>query len=207
MFCYKCGAQISDNSTFCANCGTALQANGNPQPNNNPYAPAYQQQPVSYQQPMNYQQPVNPELTMNWYKFLIYFALWLGALLNLINGFQMVTGGQYGYEKELVYHYFGGLQALDVIVGLCTLAMAGLGVYTALRLIGYYKNGPKLLTYLYAGVIIVNVVYFAGLNIVVPEVVEMLDMSTLIIQIAVSAVMVFVNKAYFAKRTKFFTKG
>ena len=197
MLCPYCGKDVQENTAFCIYCGNPLNA-----------APPYPQQPTPPYQP---NAPMYPQpdyyLPMKWYKFLIYFALWLGALLNLINGFQMVTGGQYGYEKELVYHYFGGLQALDVIVGLCTLAMAGLGVYTALRLIGYYKNGPKLLTYLYAGVIIVNVVYFAGLNIVVPEVVEMLDMSTLIIQIAVSAVMVFVNKAYFAKRTKFFTKG
>ena len=207
MFCYKCGAQISENSTFCANCGTALQANGNPQPNNNPYAPAYQQQPVSYQQPMNYQQPVNPELTMKWYKFLIYFALWAGALFNGIGGFTTMTGANYGYEKDLVYRYFEGLQVLDVIMGLCLIAVAALGIYTRQRLAGYFKNGPQMVTYLYAANAILSIIYIIGLNIVVPEVVEMLDMSSTIVGIVTSAVMVFVNKAYFAKRTKFFTKG
>jgi hypothetical protein len=204
MFCYKCGAQISDNSTFCANCGAALQANGNPQPNNNPYAPAYQQQPVSYQQPMNYQQPVNPELTMSWYKFLIYFALWLGALLNLINGFQMVTGGQYGYEKELVYHYFGGLQALDVIVGLCTLARAGLGVYTALRLIGYYKNGPKMLSNLYLAVVAVQLIYIIGIYIIFEDAAEAIDFGGAYTNIAIGCVMMGVNASYFKKRAHLF---
>ena len=73
-FCEKCGAQIPENSTFCAACGAPVAAQAQPAqtpeqpvaqpqaPEQQPQPPVYPQQPV-YQQPV-YQQPVYPQQPM-----------------------------------------------------------------------------------------------------------------------------------------------
>lgn len=55
MFCNNCGQQISDNATFCPNCGTATV----PQP---------QQAPVQYQQ-NQYQQDQQDQYQQNQYQY------------------------------------------------------------------------------------------------------------------------------------------
>ena len=134
MFCPKCGAQISDGVTFCAYCGTPVQPT-TAQPSN-PQAPAapYNQYPGSNQYPVNQQYPMNNQYVpgnqypMKWYKFLIYFALFAGAVLNAISGIQMLTGAHYGGVADYVYAIFDGLQIVDVLMGLATLALAGFGI-------------------------------------------------------------------------------
>ena len=96
MFCRYCGAEISENAKFCVSCGRPVEA-----------------QPVqaTYVGDDGLVQPV-PK--MKWYKFLIYFSLWAGALLNIGNGLMALQGMQYetGSEvtAELVYAMFDGLK-------------------------------------------------------------------------------------------------
>ena len=113
MFCRNCGAQIQDGSVNCPYCGAQQY---NQQPYQQPYQQNYQQPyQQNYQQP--YQQPyqqsgIQNTLPMNWHKFLVYFGLWAGAVLNLINGFLLLTGSHYGDEKELVYYFFPKLKKM-----------------------------------------------------------------------------------------------
>ena len=131
MFCNNCGAQIPDGSPFCPSCGAqqAQQAQQQayqqqPQGYQQPYQQqgyqqqAYQQpyqqqayQQQGYQQPYGqqaYQQPYGqqiPQQGMKWHKFLVYFALWANAILNVIMGILSLTGAKYGAYKDLVYDY------------------------------------------------------------------------------------------------------
>ena len=188
MFCSNCGAQINDGAAFCSNCGASIGATPNAAPYDLQPAPT----PVAAQ-------------PMKWFKFLIYFALFAGAALNALSGFRFLTGSLYGDEKELVYLIFSDLKTLDMIIGIGTLALAALGIFTRVRLAGYYKNGPKLLSLTYLGGAIVNVIYIIGVYVVLPEMVtELIDMSSAISSIVTSVAMIFVNKSYFAKRASLF---
>jgi hypothetical protein len=64
-------------------------------------------------------------LGMAWYKFLIYFALIAGAVLNIIASLSYISGGIYfvgtngRVSAEEVYDYYGiGLQVVDVLYGI-----------------------------------------------------------------------------------------
>lgn len=93
---------------------------------------------------------------------------------------------------------------LDILIGIAMIALAGLGIYTRFRLAGYHKNGPQMLTYTYLGALIVNIAYVIGLFVVVPEIAELIDMTSTITSCAVSVAMIFVNKEYFRKRADLF---
>lgn len=220
MFCKACGAQLSDQATFCPNCGAAQQpAQVQPTYQQPVQQPVYQQpvqqsgypqQPI-YQQSV-YGQPLNtqPPLGMKWFKFLIYFSLFAGAVLNLIGGLQYLTGAHYGGTADLVYQHITALKALDVAMALATLILAGFGVYVRFRLAGYHANGPKLLNILYIAAPAISLAYLFAANGIVEnsiigETVNLLEGSGSVwTNVVVSIVMVFVNTGYFKKRAHLF---
>ncbi len=189
MFCSNCGKQIDDNAQFCSFCGATTQPNTQ----------------NTYTQPTPASLGVNTQFSMKWYKFLIYFGLFAGAVVNLINGFMIVTGSHYEGYSDLVYEVFDGLQALDVIVGLALIALAAFGVYTRFRLSGFCSNGPQMLLYVYIGAAVINLIYIIGAFSILPEMVtESLDVSTYVASTVISIVMVFANKKYFDIRKELF---
>jgi len=204
MFCPNCGTNLPDNATFCSNCGAQINNNNAPQQS---YQPP--QQPYQPYQP--YQPPYSPyntmgnEMPMKWYKFLIYFSLFAGAVLNVISGIMILTGAHYDGAKDYVYAFFGGLQGLDMFIGVASLAMAALQVYTRFRLSGFCKNGPMLLSVVYIVGVAINLIYLIGIISILPgSVVENINMTTYITQLITSGVMVFVNYTYFNKRKHLF---
>jgi len=231
MFCAKCGSANDDSALFCSRCGASLtpasQPEQNPryftqqpsyqptytstppqQPNYQPQQPNYQPQQPNYQ-PSYAQIPPQPEtLGMGWFKFLIYFALFAGAVLNALTAISMLTGSMYGESKDLVYLFYKDLKTVDTIVGVATLALAVLGIYARFRLSGFHTNGPKMLTYTYALSAVIGIVYFIGIYSVLPEeVMALVDTSQMLSSTVVSFVMIFVNKAYFNKRKHLFVNS
>lgn len=195
MFCTKCGSEISEGSAFCPVCGTNLAQ----QPNNGQFNGAqanYNQQPIGNQN----------QLGMAWYKFLIYFALFAGAVLNVVSAFIYFSGSQYGgeYQTQLVYAFFDGLQGLDMFMGILVLGAAVLGIVTRFSLSGYKKNAPKLVTALYSYSIVANVIYLIALSAVLGVSFEQIEVGNFVTQIAVSVLMVCLNTVYFKKRAHLF---
>lgn len=191
MFCAKCGTQIPDDAGFCTSCG-------------NPVA-AQPVQETAYQQP---EQPLQPALPMKWFKFLIYFALWAGALLNIVlNGVVMLNGLHYGDAEtaKLVYAMFEDLKGLDTLCGVLAIVMGVFSIYTRFQLAGFKKKGPMLLAFVYAGAIVFNLIYIIGCNSILPEyVLSEMDYTSFYSNTVTSAVMIFVNMAYFKKRAHLF---
>lgn len=187
MFCPKCGSQMGDYDSFCPVCGAS---NGAAAPTGNV---AGSNAPSSL-------------LPMNWYKFLIYFGLFAGAVLNAINGIQLLSGSIYDGAAELVYYVFEDLKTVDVLAGLAMLALAGFGIYTRMRLAGYCSNGPQMLTYLYVASAVASLLYIIGVNAALGDYSSYLEMdySSYIVSLVTSAVMVFANKTYFQKRASMF---
>lgn len=224
-FCPNCGTPtgVTQNAnTYQQNAASyqpgaeACQHNVNPyqnsadsyQQNANPYqqnTDAYQQNTATYQQ---YAQDLRaPELSMGWFKFLIYFALFAGAVLNLIQGVNQVTGSVYGAESALVYATFGDLRAVDIIVGVLCISLAVFGIITRFSLAGYKKSAPTMIVILYAGVAAVNIIYMIGVYAVLPSyVMSNLDLSSSISSTGVAVAMTIVNGIYFNKRKHLFVK-
>ena len=201
MFCSNCGANLADGARFCSHCGTTIAVPQQPQD------PQPQYQQPQYQQPQ-YQQPLNQTavLGMNWYKFLIYFGLFAGAVINAINGIMTMTGAQYDGSAKLVYRIIDGLQMLDIIYGIALLAIAALAIYARFRLTGYRKNGPQMLNIVYLAVAVAQLAYIIGLYVVLPErVMDEINISSSIGGVIGSGIMVAINTTYFKKRAHLFT--
>jgi len=210
MFCPNCGANV-EGSAYCPNCGTPMQANA---PEAQPSAPNYQDPNGTY--PPNGAYPQNgaypnynmaPPLSMKWFKFLIFFALFAGAVLNLFSGISLLTGSVYGNDAKLVYGVFKDLKSVDMIFGALMIAMAVFAVFTRFRLSGYYKNGPMMLVAVYAFGLLVNVGYMIAIHSVLPEAVtKEIDISSTISSAVTSAAMIAINFNYFKKRSHLFVK-
>ena len=150
-----------------------------------------------------------PEFPMKWHKFLIYFALWAGALLNVANGMMMLNGMVYGSEKDakLVYALFEDMKSLDMICGVFLIILAVFGIFTRFQLAGFKKNGPMCVTLLYVGVIVFDLAYIIGACSILPEkVVEAMDFTSTGSSIAFSAAMMVYNISYFKQRAHLFVK-
>ncbi|MGN0573915.1 MAG: zinc-ribbon domain-containing protein [Acutalibacteraceae bacterium] len=166
-FCSKCGVQLGDEIQFCHNCGSKVEAPAEtsaPVENVVYNSPIYGQQPPQNQ----YYVPAEPiaQHSMKWYKFLIYFSLFLGAIINLINGLIYMTGGIYYVlsngesSADIVYGFYGGgLKALDVTYGILLIAFAGFGIYTRSRLAKYKSNGPKCICILFVAGAVLTLLY------------------------------------------------
>ncbi len=149
------------------------------------------------------------EPSMNWHKFLIYFALWFGALTAVVNGVQLLTGSQYGTEQEAaqVYAYFDGLKGVDTVFGILLIATAVYLIYTRFQLAGLKQGAPNKLLIAYGLNIVVNIGYMIALNGIVSKANVQLDDRTMVAQIAANVVLILVNRAYYKKRAFLFEGG
>ena len=176
MYCRRCGAEIEEGAQVCAYCG----------------------EPVA-------QESAQREMPMKWYKFLIYFSLFAGAVLNVINGISVLTGLQYDTQEEglaaLVYETFPGLKGVDVFFSLGVIALGVFGLFVRFQLSGFKKNAPVLLTFLYVFTAIINVGYAALASSMTG--LELFD-SYLVGNIIGQILMAVVNYVYFKKRAHLF---
>ena len=175
MFCPKCGCELEDNAKFCSACGENIVA----------------------------ETPATTPATVNmkWYKFLVVCGLYIGAVLNLVNGIQFLTGSVYDGAKDFVYAFFPDLKGLDLFVGIALIALAGLGVYTRFQLAAFKKNAYKFLMGLYIGVVAIDIIYvIAASSIVSSDVIS----SSVVVNIVVAIAMCIVNFIYFKNRKDMF---
>jgi|GEM_PF-1771194 len=167
-----------------------------PQPQYQPPQPQYrapQPQAQQFQDPRQaqFQFPnsyissttVTPELPMKWFKFLIYFSLWLGALANVGSGI-----GIFALLDELPGYF--------AIIAVAQFALAGLGIYARFRLAGFYKDGPSVLNALYLSAAVLSLI----------SAVLAADGTGDFMAFAVNMAMVSCNTTYFKKRAHLFTK-
>ena len=92
-YCSSCGSQLNnENQQFCSNCGAKLCADPaiNEQNTVTSQTPYPQQQVI--QNPIYQAQNMNAAPSMKWFKFLIYFALFAGAVINLAYGITYISG-------------------------------------------------------------------------------------------------------------------
>jgi len=179
MNCTNCGQPINDNAAFCEHCGQPRQE--------------VEQQPVITPPPMK------------WFKFLIYFSLFAGAALNLINGITTILGTQYGEYAELVYATFGSLRTFDIACGIYLILLAIFTIYVRFRLSGFRKNGPKLFMFVYVGIIVFTLIQTFGSMAILPqEAWGDLNFTSVGTNIATNIAYMAINYTYLKKRAHLF---
>ncbi len=227
-FCSSCGTPVDDVPAQQPVAATAQPVNTVPQPvdtvpqpvNAAPQQPYYgtPQQPYNAapQQPY-YGAPQQPgyqfnnqgfvqQLPMNWFKFVIYFQLFANAVLNLIHAVVSLTGAQYGggYMTSLVYSFYGGLKVLDVIYGICLIAIVAIALFSRFRLAAFKKDAITWLMVTYALNVIVPVIYIiVAAGVLGVGVADVLDAST-IGSIVGSIALIICSAIYFGKRKHMF---
>ncbi len=199
MFCSNCGKELPDNIAYCTNCGSKLHNENH----------IHEQARAAWTQqynPVPPVQPVQPE--MKWYKFLISFSLFAGAVLNLISGVLNFAGANYmilGLDPETLYSSYEGLRTLDIGYGLVYLAFVPFALYVRFALAGFKNDAPNMF-YIYniAGAFI-SVSYSLFSSIVMGG-----DISETIGQIvgniAGQILFIALNIIYFNKRKHLFNK-
>lgn len=219
-FCTHCGSQLKDeNQKFCGKCGARLDLgpiSQNQDVTTPPTSflqreetqeltsqPAMQNQ---YYQPGAQAQNENPARPMKWYKFLIYFALFAGGVINLYYGIIYISGMIYNIQgggqayADMVYNTFMGLKGLDVVFGILSILLAGLCVYTRFRLSQYRKDGPLFVYITYAVNGLITIIY----SIVLANITGINQIAKIIVTVVVLAVAIVLNVIYFNKRKDLF---
>ncbi|MBQ9782038.1 MAG: zinc ribbon domain-containing protein [Clostridia bacterium] len=206
MFCKYCGQKLDDDAKFCQSCGAKVEESSK-----TTQTDTFFDDNETSDKVQNNGEPTQvyvPYYPMKWFKFLIYFLLFASAIVNVMSGISQVTGMIY-YDPftettaQAVYEVFPGLQVVDIIVGILSIALGVFAVVVRFALAKFKAIGPKLLTLFYAFSCIINIVYCLLVVLVVPELVGSLTSDT-VTSIITSVIMIFANKTYFTKRQELF---
>ena len=149
---------------------------------------------------------------IKWYKFLIYFSLFIGALSSLVSGIQYLSGRIYltqgltESDIQALYLYYPAHKTLDLIYGLICCSLSGFALFTRSRLAKYHRNGPMCL-YLFTGATAYCASMYTLLSciLVYADVTQFLPQ--IIGQIIGSAIYIWLNCIYFNKRKSLFTNN
>ena len=210
-FCTQCGTKVeNDNQKFCANCGASLINNEtNTAPSEIDSSDAYQNN-NSYTNSSSYlneRPPYSNLLPMRWYKFLIYFGLFAGAVINFVNGIGYLTGEIYNMQTDgevtssFIYSYFKSLQVLDIIYGLILLALAAFGIFIRQQLAHYKKDAPRQLLIMYGIICGIQIVYVIVQMMILNNTAAL---PTMIGTVIGNVVGIALNYIYFKKRAHLF---
>lgn len=178
MFCRNCGRELVENESICPVCGAS--ANGDTATGHSAlfYSLAY---------------------PMKWYKFLIYFALFAGAVANVIGAIGTISGFS---TLSAIYAKYPAAVPVDICAAVISLALAALDLYTRHALVSYKKIAPMLLCISYA-IPAVHTVVAVSIGTVITE--GLISVGTNhVIGIIVNIIMVVANYVYFKKRQDMF---
>ena len=148
-----------------------------------------------------------PDLPMNWYKFLIWIALWVIAASNILSGVQYIGGGSH---TEEMLAQFPILSTVNLFYGVLTLGMGVLALITRFALAGYKKTAPKLTVGLFTYGLVISLGYNAIVLGMTSSTYEPVDLIITGMSVGVSVIfnltLVICNHLYFKKRKRFFNK-
>lgn len=214
MYCRFCGTKIPDNVKFCPECGANLAPVPSAAPEESaPAAPAapeiptpfdptpYDPAPYSADSFASADVAAAPRRGMKWFKFIIYFQLWAGMLVNLVTAGKYFTGAYYEGNAEMVYRFFPALQPLDIVMGVVCLALAVYAVVVQRALAKFRAKGPMMYYLMYIVNTAVTVLYLIIGSIILGQSAFTAEVAGSIIG---SIVMLFVNIPYFNNRKHLF---
>ena len=141
---------------------------------------------------------------MGWHKFLIYFALWAGAVMNIISAVGMFTGTIYEGAADMVYMAYPALHIVDLLYGGLLCALAFWMIYTRFALAKFRKPAPRMLNLVY--IFAVSLSWFYSLTAAMLTGLPILEaLASLVGSTISSALMILINTNYYRKRMHLFT--
>ena len=183
MTCKNCQSEIQEGSAFCTFCGTPVEDTDK----SSPITPATR--------------------PMKWFKFLIYFALFANAVINLYNCFAYLSGVPYGENASLVYGFLPSLKTIDVVMAIVSVGLAVYAIVTRILLAKYKKLGVKMFLGIPVLNIITQVVYYMSVSSVISSLMsasEGIDFTTITVNVVSNIVLFVLNLIYFKKREDMF---
>lgn len=213
MKCPKCGAPAAESDKFCRTCGAEIprtEENEVPPIDSTIYgvppggsfgAPPFGAPPFGGS--AGYFTP------MRWYKFLIYFALFAGAVLNTFSAFTYLAGMAYVDElgnnvTSLQYEAYPLLQLIDIVYGILLLGVAAFGIYTRFALALYKKSGPMTLFVFYGVSAGISLLREIACAILVGNIGDPLTIASFAITVLANVILIVLNNIYFEKRSHLF---
>ena len=147
---------------------------------------------------------VNPQplYPMKWHKFLIYFALWAGAVLNIAYGYRVIEGTPYTGRRPSIFAY-PLPKPINIIVAILSICYGIFIIVTRFKLAHFKAAGPKYLTLVYA----MGIVMFLGHIFAIIATTSLTIFNFGIQPItssAVSIVIIILNRAYYNRRAELF---
>lgn len=193
-YCRYCGNPLSENGqNFCSKCGSSL---------------------AQAEQATYYSAPHAPDSAllypMKWFKFLIYFALFAGAIVNFFTGLGCITGLTYSFQSggevtaDIIYFYYGNaLRISDIAYGVVLIALAVFDIFTRFQLSGFKKNAPNCIIACYGISLVSGIIYLAAVSVIIGA--NAFDASFIGSAIG-SVIALTANAIYFNKRKLLFYK-
>ena len=142
-------------------------------------------------------------LPMKWHKFLIYFALWAGAILNGLSGLQTLFGC-FGGELAPIYDAYPVLLALDLFSGLCLVGIAVFQFITRNALARLSRKAPQMVVWLYASTVILSVLQVLAVWLVSGVGLSYVMTPEMWLILIEGALMTWANQVYYRKRAAMF---
>lgn len=180
MICKRCYSEIDDSCLYCPNCNAPTGDN-----------------------PLNlYGSDHKPWHPMKWYKFLIYFALFAGAALNLLSAIWGLKGRYYAFT----YEAYPALRTFEVIFSFALIALSALILFTRSRLARFRRNGPACLYATYATALVLQLAnYIGAASIQHTSFFDLLDVN-FFVTIITSTLLIALSRIYFKKRLSRFNR-
>lgn len=148
-----------------------------------------------------------PSFPMKWYNFLIRFALWVYAAVNIVYGFLYIAGGS---QPEEMLASFPILSTIDLFYGVLTLGMGVLALVTRFALAGYKKNAPALIVGFHTYGLVISLGYNALVLNITSSVYDPVDLiitgMSVGVSVIINATLIGCNYVYFKKRKRLFNK-
>lgn len=164
MLCPECGKELPDNDAVCIDCSAKSDDTD-----------FSQMQTYAYTQhdiPMPSAQSLKPDLPMKWYKFLIYFSLFVVAASYLLAGIMNFTGNSFllfGFDSETLYSTNDGLRILDIGYGIVYIAMIPFVMYVRSSLSDFKKGAPDIFYICSAADCVITVSYIVFSQIITED--------------------------------------
>ena len=187
-YCSKCGKEHFDEAVICVGCGCLFEKNSNTS--------------------------VRP---MKWYKFLIYFFLFVAAFSFFVSGLSQIIGATIGEN----FHFSPGqkisefnkiTKPIDIVYGILLFGLCALAIITRQHLAKYKRSGPVLF-YIYYGLsFALSHLHSAIYYIVAQETLSSeyatirgyFSLTEFIISLIFTGVFLLLNYIYFNKRQNLF---
>lgn len=199
MKCTNCGAEIADGSVFCGECGSKTESVETTVEKSVSLGTEEASVEANYSKtPEAFTANATVNVNLAWAKFLGYFALWAGAIVNMFSAIKSFAGSEFGADKNWFYETYPLIHPVMILTGVLMALLAAGCAYSAICIIKQKKAVIKFLpltNFLCAFVTAFNVI---GLSIAVSF--NCSDAST-IATILVNVAMGFVNMKYFSNRS------